>query len=1175
MKKKRRKYFGNLPKYRIFKLKPFIFLILSVFYFGQLFGQRDNPKITFNFQRAPFFKVIENIRQQIPYEFVFNSEDVRSLNNITLSLKEVTLQQALDALLEGSGMEYVIEQKTVVIKKKVNSPSEKSKSILLKGFVTDRQKHPLPGVTVKLADMMLGTSTNHKGYFSIQLPLERGTLEFSFIGYVSQKVNFTERTTDTLRIVMEELIVGMEEVVVTGYQKVDKRRSTSAITSVKASDVLVPGMSSIDQALEGRIPELMLITNSGEVGATPRIRVRGTSTLIGNREPLWVLDGFIMHDPVNVSVEDLNNPDYINIVGNAIAGINPQDIDRIDVLKDASATALYGTKAANGVIVVTTKKGSIGPARFSYNHTSKLTRRPRYSDRSINLMDSRERVQFGKELSDLHYQFPSNMPKVGYEGALYRYYSGLTDYAGFKQEVLRYETVNTDWFDILTQDAYSHDHTFGVSGGSESMRYYVSLGANFEDGVSKTTKTERYTAMVNLDINFSPKIRANFSLNGNIQRKNHLMPDIDAMDYAYNTSRAIPCYDEDGSLFYYDAIGYGGSNVSHKQFRYNILNEIRNSSNDYRGSTLGANLTLRYNILEDLELSVAGNYMHSSTLQEQWWGEKSHYIARLKNAEYEELGKTGDAGNCILPYGGILNTNNSEQDSYTFRTQVEYRKMFGENQQHLASVMGGFELNGSTSRSIADENRGFVKERGLQFIDNVNLEDYPHYQTWINKNHRSLLHGINHEISGYLTLSYSYKDYFTLNANGRFDASNKFGSRSNEKFLPIWSVSGMWNLKETFMKHADFISNMRLRTSYGIQGNMLEDQSPNLILRQGTINPMYNENISTVARYPNPNLKWETTTAYDLGLDFGMWEDRLTVTFGYYLKKTKNLLSSVTLPTSLGFIDYKENLGQMENEGVELALRSFVYKSNDWNVSLFVNMAHNKNRIVSISNALSSYNDKADQEQANNDDYKTKPMVRYKEGRSSTAIYAMKSLGIDPATGKELFQRQDGTNTYVWDPKESVVCGDTEPKVTGAFGTNITWKQLNLNMNFSYRLGGQVYNQTLINRVENADPRDNVDRRVLEQRWQKPGDHTFYKDINDKSTTPAGSRFIQDENVLQLGSLSLSYDLKKEWLKPIGFDMVRLTAMMNDVFRLSTVKRERGISYPFARSMSLGVMVQF
>ena len=325
----------------------------------------------------------------------------------------------------------------------------------------------------------------------------------------------------------------------------------------------------------------------------------------------------------------------------------------------------------------------------------------------------------------------------------------------------------------------------------------------------------------------------------------------------------------------------------------------------------------------------------------------------------------------------------------------------------------------------------------------------------------------------------------------------------------------------------------------------------------------------------NSSLGWEKTHNMDLGLDVDMFKGLLQMNFSYYRKKTVDLVNSVTLPSSTGFTSYKDNIGEVMNKGVEIQLRSTILNSKDWYVAAFVNMAHNKNRIVSISNALSSYNDKADQEQANNDDYKTKPMVRYKEGRSSTAIYAMKSLGIDPATGKELFQRQDGTNTYVWDPKESVVCGDTEPKVTGAFGTNITWKQLNLNMNFSYRLGGQVYNQTLINRVENADPRDNVDRRVLEQRWQKPGDHTFYKDINDKSTTPASSRFIQDENVLQLGSLSLSYDLKKEWLKPIGFDMVRLTAMMNDVFRLSTVKRERGISYPFARSMSLGVMVQF
>ena len=587
--------------------KRLFLLVMSVFVLSPLSGQANNQSVTLNVKRASLVSVIEDIRRQTNYEFIFNAQDVQSLQGVTLSVKDLSLQGVLNLLLKNTGLEYVVNQQTVIIKKTA-VVAQQVESIHLKGYVTDNRKNPLLGVTVKLANVMLGTSTNHLGYFSLQVPVKSGALEFSFVGFETKKINFTQQTTDTLRIVLEEMITEMEGVVVTGYQKVDKRRSTSAITSVKASDVLVPGMTSIDQALEGRIPELMLMANSGEVGATPRIRVRGTSTMLGNREPLWVLDGFIMHDPVNVSVEDLNNPDYINIIGNAIAGINPQDIERIDVLKDASATALYGTKAANGVIVVTTKRGAMGPARFSYNHSSKLTRRPRYTDKNINLMNSRERVQFGKELSDLHYRFPSNMPLVGYEGALYRYYTGVTDYKQFQQEVLRYETVNTDWFELLTQDAYSHDHTFGVSGGSETMRYYVSLGANFEDGVSKTTNTKRYTTMVNMDVTFSEKMRANFSLSGNIQNKSNLMPNIDAMDYAYNSSRAIPCYNEDGSLFFYDAIGYGGMNVSTNKFQYNILNEIHNSSNKYRGSTLNANLTLRYKVIDDLDVQIAGNY---------------------------------------------------------------------------------------------------------------------------------------------------------------------------------------------------------------------------------------------------------------------------------------------------------------------------------------------------------------------------------------------------------------------------------------------------------------------------------------------------------------------------------------------------------------------------------------
>ena len=299
-------------------------------------------------------------------------------------------------------------------------------------------------------------------------------MEFSFVGMQTTSVKYAGQKE--IDVILYEDQKELDEVVVTGYQVLDKRTQTSAITTVKAEDIMIPGVTSIDQMLEGRIPEMTFMLNSGEVGATPRLRVRGTSTLLGNREPLWVLDGIVMTDPVDVDPDDLNNPDYLNIIGNAIAGINPQDIERIDVLKDASATALYGTRAANGVIVVTTKKGRIGKPVLSYSHSSKITRRPRYTDRNINLMNSQERVRFGKELADQHYIFPTQMPMVGYEGALYRLQSGLTDYDTFLNEVTWYEQVNTDWFDILTRDAYSHSHTLNVSGGSDIVRYYASLG---------------------------------------------------------------------------------------------------------------------------------------------------------------------------------------------------------------------------------------------------------------------------------------------------------------------------------------------------------------------------------------------------------------------------------------------------------------------------------------------------------------------------------------------------------------------------------------------------------------------------------------------------------------------------------------------------------------------------
>lgn len=1002
-------------------------------------------------------------------------------------------------------------------------------------------------------------------------------LRFSFIGMETKEIVYHDQ--DFLKVVLFPEIASLEEVVITGYQKIDKRRSTSAITSVKASDILVPGMTSIDQALEGHIPELLFMMNSGEVGATPRIRIRGTSTMLGNREPLWVLDGFILQDPVNVSSEELNNPDYINIIGNAIAGINPQDIERIDILKDASATALYGTRAANGVIVVTTKKGAVGPVKFSYNHSSKFTRRPRYTDKSINLMTSQERVQLGKELTDMHYMFPSNMPLVGYEGAYYRYQLGAIDFAQFQDEIKRFETVNTDWFDLLTQDSYSHDHTLGASGGSENVRYYISLAYNKEDGVSRTTFTERYSARVNLNFNRGEKLRIQLNLFGNIQKKNHLADELNLMDYAYNTTRALPCYNEDGSYYFYDRRGYSHGRGNEK-FRYNILNELNNSSNEYDGNGLSANLEIKYRMISDLDITFAGSYSRNNTLQEKWWGEKSHYIAQFKNGEIEDRPMLGDLGFCYLPYGGILSTNSSIADNYTIRGQFDYNKFFGSEKIHLISAAGGIEANGSVYRSINDENRGFLKNRGLQFVDQIDLEKYPFYKEWINTNHRALTHGISNKLSGYITLSYSFKTIFTVNANSRFDVSNKFGSRSNERLLPTWSVSGMWNVKETFFKQNQYITDIRLRSSIGIRGNMLDEQSPNLIIQQQPVDPMYNENISSIARYPNPNLRWEENQSIDVGLDIALFNSRLRVEGSLYKNTSKNCFTKVKISSVNGVPGhtYSMNGGDIHNDGYSISLSGTPIKTKDfyWNVS--TNYSGNFN-IVNTSK-IENY--------MLNDYLDGNAII---DGEAISTFYSYHYIGLNPLTGAPMFNDyEDQQHLLHHKTLEETVqfalenSGQRDPIFSGNIFNTFTYKKLSLSINLSYSLGAKMRLFPLYSPIERGISSELNIRKEFMQRWKIPGDEKFTNIPTIMSTTNPYYRqyllhyshlgptetYVQtfadnvwkmydnsdlrvvSGNYLKCSSISLRYSFNLELLKKINFSDLTVSMNATNLFTISS-----------------------
>ncbi|MDE5636000.1 MAG: SusC/RagA family TonB-linked outer membrane protein, partial [Muribaculaceae bacterium] len=801
------------------------------------------------------------IRNATGYEFVYNKSILGDVaqRSITGSCHDMDINQILDYVVgEQLGLGYEIVDQSIVLSKQ---PAQKAAGSLITGRVTDTSGEPLPGATVRLKNApKVITTTDLDGNFQIRTNANTGNaITVTYIGMKSKDVNYSGKRLD---IVLENDFNMLNDVVVTGYQVIDKRASTSAITSIKAEDILRADAISIDQMLEGQIPDMMYVSNSGEANAAPKIRIRGTSSIIGNREPLWVVDGIVVNDPVEISAEDLNDPDYVNRIGNAIAGLNPQDIERLDVLKDASATALYGTKAANGVIVITTKRGKEGKPTIRYNNNFTWKRRPRYTDSSVDVMSSLERIQLSRELFNDHYEYNDNASMVGYEGLMQQLYTGKITDAQFAEQIRALETMNTDWFDLLTHDSFSQQHTVSLSGGGERGTYYASLGYVDNDDVVKGTKNKRYSAVVNLDINFAPWLQGAFGVKGNVSDRDYYMESIAPVEYAYSTSRAIPAYEADGEYAYYGK--YKRFNYPHN---YNILNEMANSgtTQDQQSFTFDANLRFRFT--DWLTANAILSYTAANTDIEKYWGDKTWYAAELRDSEY---GQT-PGEDSVMPQGGQINKDNTRQRSWTARVQLDWNKYFNDDIHNFSGGIG-FEASQNRYRGYSRTDRGYYPDRGMSFVENINLDNYPAYKEWIAGNVPSLRDSKSNVISAYATASYNWQRMIFLNANMRIDGSNNFGDRSNDKILPVWSVSGSFDAARLgFIREQTWLDQFSIKASYGFQGNMLSDQYPVMIIQKNPMNDYYGEFTSSVTKNPNPDLKWEKTNSVNLGLVLSMF----------------------------------------------------------------------------------------------------------------------------------------------------------------------------------------------------------------------------------------------------------------------------------------------------------------
>ncbi|MFR3330389.1 MAG: SusC/RagA family TonB-linked outer membrane protein [Odoribacter splanchnicus] len=1148
----------------------------------------QNQLVSISVNQADVGEVFSAIKSQTNLNFMYNVDQLKEINPVTLKVKNVIVDSALHLLFAGTPFTFTYNKNTIVITKKEVSDTQATKTV--SGKVTDKAGNPLPGVTVIKKGSVVGTSTDNAGMFKFPVAGEEKTvLVFSFIGMKS--VERTLTPGKHVHIHMEEDSQELEEVVSYGYYTVDKRYMTSAVTSLKAEDILMPGVSTIDQMLEGHVPGLIFMQNSGQVGAAPKLKIRGTTTLLGNQSPLWVLDGIILSDPVNIDPTQLNDLDFVNLLGNAISGVNPEDIEQIDVLKDASATAIYGPRASNGVIVITTKKGKIGKPSVTYSLSGTFRRRPRYTDKAVNVMNSQERIAYSREAIESKQDIPNPSAWIGYEAAYYDYNKGVIGYDEFIRRVRDMETSNTDWLGLLMSDTYSHSHTLSLSGGTENIRYYASVGYTDEQGNIKAEESKRYSGMARLDLNYN-KFTAQFSLNGSLAKRYYTPSEVGVADYAYNTARSIPAYNEDGSLLFYQKNDHNG--LYDKPF--SILHEQEHTSQDINSNSLGINVSLSYRLLSMLRAEVTFGYNISDTDQETLFDEKSWYIANLKKIS-KDNGKQPSYSLC--PAGGELRLSNTRNETYSARARLTFNKMMDPNEYHqlTANLIG--EVNSSHYRGFSITRRGYLPDRGLMF-DLIDPGSFPDYDSWLSQNAaaRGVMTDNLTRLVGLIgSVSYTYKNAFILNANARIDGSNKFGDESNKRLNPIWSVSGRWNMEQDLFKNVYWINSMALKMSYGYQGNMSAQESPRLIIKKMGTDKYFKEYYSKIQNYPNPNLKWEKTSNFNVELEFAMFNEKLHAAIGYYYRYTKDAFLQKRVSAVNGVKQYTVNEGDLKNQGVEFLFnftpinnlttggsrRGFVWKIDPNFGSVF-------NQLIDKVKTK----DKVLHEQVTFRDYLDGNVQVV--GRPNNTFYSYRFKGLNPVNGAPLFYNTEKTtivngeevetaSIYQNMEKEDVFTtvlthsGCREPFLQGGIYNYFGYGNWSLSFNLNYSIGSKIRLFKLYPRYGDVvSPEQNL-RKELSNRWKRPGDemHTNIPGILSKEEVAKGYDLwcndtpydfadniwqMYDEsdirvvsgNYLKLSSLSLRYIIPDKFCKKLHMRSAYVSFSGTNIFTLCSKK---------------------
>lgn len=1081
----------------------------------------DDLRVTLHLKDATVKTLFEALHEQTSLNFVYNNEQTKTLPLITIQVKDKSVEEVLKQVFAQTAFSYEVSDNTVTL---FRSPSGQRRVQKVSGVVKDAHGFPLPGANISVRGGKIGCTTDINGAYTLEVPVPCH-LMVSFIGMETQVIKY--KGESVLDVTMHEDSEQIEEVVVNGYYTKNKSSFTGNAVSVTHDELMKVSHSNLMTALQVFDPSFKLqedISAGSNPNAVPKMRIRGDSgfgeiseTSLKNdpNQPTFILDGY-------------------EVTAEKVYDLNMDRVESVTILKDASATAIYGSRAANGVIVITTKAPEPGRLRVSYQFDG-VVQTPDLRD--YNLMNAREKL----EAERLAGYYESTDP--------FTQQASDKDYALRLSNVMR--GVDTYWLSQPIQTIVGQKHSLYLEGGDENIRYGVSANYQNNPGVMKESFRDRYGLEVNLQYNWKNKLLFRNVLSVN-RVKSQESPYGSFTEYA-EANPYWPVHDESGNLI--------------KEYEQNIaaMNVLRNPLGE----------ALLNNRDESEYLEVTDNFNFEWYITQHWRFKAQLSYTMRQDHEYSFIDPNSvryntydyQEGEGVLKRGEAYNY---DQSSHTLDANalLTYSQNFG---KHYLNAALGVNLTETKYSNV-----GF----GVIGFPSSNM-DYVSFGKEFESSSPDGDEGLSRLFGSFINLNYTYNNIYLFDLSGRMDGSSSFGKDSH--FAPFWSVGIGWNIhNESWFACKDVMNHLKLTMNIGETG-------------KASFSPYEAQNMFTyykgkyyaggigaiITTFGNEDLQWEKTRSWDINLETEFLNGAVSAKFSYYNKLTNDLVSSVTLPQSSGFSYYRANIGKMENRGYEVNLRVFPVRTSDWNVSLFGTLAHNRNVIKEISNALKARNEQIDKDQDNyepdyGERYETaKPQVEFKEGESTTTIYAVRSLGINPANGKEVFLDRYGNPTYTWSSADKVACGDTAPTVQGSFGANADWKGFNLNMSFLYECGGQLYNQTLVDRVENANISSNVDRRFLYDRWQKPGDIAKFKDIRDDSRTELTSRMIQDNNVLQFKSLSLSYTFPQDWTRKWAVDRLKLTFLVEDLFYWSSIKRERGIDYPYSHSFNFGLQVQF